>query len=69
MNIRSASGRDIVRAINDNSIDAKDLVSRDSWRIICQVRGRNFSAVDAEAWQALCARRGYVLSRRNPRGF
>jgi hypothetical protein len=67
--VHSASDRDIVRAINTDSIDAEDLVSREGWRTICQVRGRNFSEVDEEAWQSLCARRGYLLSRRNPRGF
>ena len=69
MNITSASDQDIVRAINNESIHDEDLVGRDTWKIICKVRGKNFNAVDAEAWQSLCARRGYVLSRRNPRGF
>jgi hypothetical protein len=69
VNISSASDQDIVRAINNESIDDENLVGRDTWRTICKVRGRNFNAVDVEAWQSLCARRGYVLSRRNPRGF
>lgn len=59
----------IVRAINSGAIDAADLVSAQAWRRICQVRGRNFASVDEVAWQDLCARRGYLLSRRNPRGF
>lgn len=54
---------------NSDSVASDDLVSRDAWARICQARGRNFSAVDEEAWQALCARRGYLLLRRNPRGF
>ena len=69
MDIGTASDRQIVSAINADSINAEDLVSRDAWRRICQVRGKNFRLVDEEAWQSLCARRGYVLQRRNPRGF
>lgn len=61
--------KEIVKAINNDSVASDDLVSRDAWARICQARGRNFSAVDEEAWQALCARRGYLLHRRNPRGF
>lgn len=63
------SDREIVRAINSGGIDAADLVSSEGWRRICQALGRNFSSVDEVAWQDLCARRGYLLSRRNPRGF
>ena len=69
MALGSASDSEIVRAINSGSVDAEDLVSSSGWRRICQARGRNFSAVDEEAWQELCSYRGYVLSRRNPRGF
>jgi len=60
---------EIVKAINSDSVASEDLVSRDSWVRVCKVRGRNLAAVDEEAWQALCARRGYLLLRRNPRGF
>jgi hypothetical protein len=59
----------IVRAINSGSVSSEDLVSRDAWQHICRVRGRNYSRVSEEAWTALCARRGYLLQRRNPRGF
>jgi hypothetical protein len=69
MNLGTATDREIVRAINSESIDAEDLAGRESWRRICQVRGRNFRLVDEEAWQSLCARRGYVLRRQNSRGF
>lgn len=64
-----ANDKQIVRAINTGSISSEDLVSRDGWTFICKVRGRNFRQVDEEAWQQLCARRGYLLNRRNPRGF
>jgi hypothetical protein len=63
------SDQDVVRAINLDAIEGSDLVSRDGWRRICQVRGRNFSGVDEAAWQDLCARRGYLLARQNPRGL
>jgi hypothetical protein len=69
MSLEYMDDDDIVDAINDESIADEDLVSREGWRIICMVRGRNFSAIDAEAWQSLCGRRGYLLYRRNPRGF
>jgi hypothetical protein len=61
--------KEIVKAINSDSVSSDDLVSRDAWARICRARGRNFAAVDEESWQALCARRGYLLHRRNPRGF
>ena len=60
---------EIVNAINTGSVASEDLVSRDTWAQLCAVRGRNFRAVDEEAWQELCSRRGYLLYRRNPRGF
>ena len=64
-----ATDSEIVKAINSGSISSEDLVGRDAWIRRCKVRGRNYSAVDGEAWQELCARRGYLLHRRNPRGF
>lgn len=64
-----ATDKEIVKAINSGSVPSDDLVSRDAWVRICKIRGRNFAAVDEEAWEALCARRGYLLLRRNPRGF
>jgi hypothetical protein len=69
LRIDDMDDEEIVAAINDNSIEAEDLVSRDGWRLICQVRGRNFNEVDEEAWEDLCKRRGYIQSRQNPRGF
>lgn len=54
---------EIVEAINEEAIDDEDLI--DSWPYICTVRGRHYNRVDAIAWSSLCARRGYVLSRRN----
>ena len=64
-----ATDKEIVKAINTGSIPADDLVSREAWARLCRVRGRNYAAVNEKAWQELCSRRGYLLSRRNPRGF
>lgn len=69
MDLGSASDSEIVRAINSGSVGAEDLVSSSGWKRICQARGRNFAVVDEQAWQELCSYRGYILSRRNPRGF
>jgi hypothetical protein len=69
VSVHGASGGAIVNAIDRGSIDSEDLVSREGWRRICQVRGRNFVHVDEEAWQELCSSRGYLLSRSNPRGL
>ncbi|MGH3703465.1 MAG: hypothetical protein ACRDT9_02445 [Agromyces sp.] len=44
-------------------------MSRDGWQAICRVRARNMNRVDELAWQRLCARRGYLQQRQNPRGF
>ena len=66
---RVATNKEIVKAINSDSLASEDLVSRDAWVRICKVHGRNLAAVDEEGWQALCARRGYLLRRRNPRVF
>ena len=65
----TATDQAIVRAINTDSIDAENLVSREGWTRICAVRGRHYRAVDEEAWQDLCAKRGYLQLRRNSRGF
>lgn len=64
-----SSDAGIVRAINANSVSSEDLMSRDGWQHICRVRARNMSRVDELAWQRLCARRGYLQQRQNPRGF
>ena len=56
-------------AVSHFDIDAvtdEQLVSRDAWQQICrEAEGR----VDPEEWKELCRRRGYLLYRRNPRGF
>jgi hypothetical protein len=64
-----ATDKEIVKAINSDALASEDLVGRDALVRICKVRGRNLAAVDEEAWQALCARRGYLMHRRSPRGF
>jgi hypothetical protein len=69
MNIDNMDDDQVVRAINDELIDDEYLISRSGWSRICRARGRNLRLVDEQAWQSLCARRGYVLYRKNPRGF
>lgn len=60
---------DMVRAINTGAVPSDLLVSRDGWQLVCKVRGRNSHLVDPEAWQDLCAQRGYLQQRGNSRGF
>jgi hypothetical protein len=64
-----ATDMEIVKAINKGSIPSDDLISREAWARLCKVRGRNYAAVNEKAWQELCSRRGYLLYRRNSRGF
>lgn len=64
-----ATDKEVVKAVNSCSIPSEDLVSRDAWLRFCKARGAHLAAVDEEARQALCARRGYLLYRSNPRGF
>ena len=62
MNMNSATEQQIVRGINENSIDDEDLVGRETWKRICQVRGRNLNSVDPAAWQSLWAMSRSVLN-------
>ena len=59
----------ILNDIQSISIPADALTEHCSWRRICQVRGRNFSAVDPAAWSQVCQKRGYSFARSNSRGF
>ncbi len=67
--LTSAQVREMIRAINTESFDDEELVSRTRWKLICWVRGKNFNKINEAAWESLCRRRGYILYRRNPRGF
>lgn len=67
--VGSMSEQELVRSINDGTVNEGDLVGRESWRHICTIRGRNFNSIDPVAWQALCAKRGYLHGRANSRGF
>jgi hypothetical protein len=60
---------DILNDIQNTSIPSEVLVESCSWRRICQVRGRNFYAVDDDVWSQICKERGYLFSRSNSRGF
>jgi len=69
MSVFTMSEAEIVDAINDEAIDDDELVEPAAWKLICQVRGRNFGSVDSEAWRSLCSTRGYLQRRANPRGY
>jgi hypothetical protein len=60
---------DIMDCLINESLPDEALLNSCCWRRICQVRGRNSSGVGYKRWVDLCARRGYLLYRENPRGF
>lgn len=59
----------ILQDIQRIGVSEEALTCTACWKRICQVRGRNFSHVDDEDWRELCAKRGYLFGRENPRGF
>lgn len=63
------SDEEILADIVNETLPSEALVKTCCWKRVCQVRGRNFSQVDAEAWISICQRRGYLQERQNPRGF
>jgi hypothetical protein len=67
--IRFADDLVIVQAINSESIGEEDLAHRVCWQVICRARGRLFRYVKPAAWRSVCARRGYILYRRNSKNF
>jgi hypothetical protein len=52
------SDGDILEDIVNNTVPRGVLVDKAGWKRVCQVRGRHFSHVDADAWRAFCALRG-----------
>ena len=60
---------EILDSIKGNDFTSAVLVSNECWKTICSVRCRNLGQIDDEEWKALCATRGYLLSRQNSRGF
>lgn len=69
VHVVSMSEQQLVRSINNGTVNEGDLVGRESWRHICTIRGRNFNCIDPVAWRALCAKRGYIYGRANSRGY
>lgn len=59
----------ILANLVDESVPDEALLNSCCWKTICRVRARNFSKIDPEIWVTLCARRGYLRDRENPRGF
>ena len=39
------------------------------WSEICRIRTFSHPPIDADSWREICATRGYLLARQNPRGF
>jgi hypothetical protein len=60
---------DVLNDVVNESLPDYSLVNSCCWRRICQVRGRNYHAVELETWVNICSRRGYLQQRQNPRGF
>lgn len=55
----------VISDVNAVAVPADALLERHCWSRICQVRGLNFTRIDAESWSELCTKRGYLLRRRN----
>jgi len=51
------------------SLPAEALTRNCCWSEICRIRAMSQPPIDAESWREICARRGYLLARQNPRGF
>jgi hypothetical protein len=59
----------ILKDIESSSVPDEALVRSCCWETVCRVRAWNLEAVDSEVWRDLCAKRGYLFGRQNPRGF
>jgi len=56
---------DIVRI----GVPEEALVRICCWAQVCRVRVDHSTTVSDDVWRQLCARRGYLMGRQNPRGF
>jgi len=63
------SYEEILQGLVEGAIPDEALVYSCCWKTICRVRGLYFNSVDPEIWREICARRGYIQNRENPRGF
>jgi hypothetical protein len=63
------TNNEVLRDIVNQSIPDEALVCTHCWTRICRVRGLNFSSIDGGTWREICAQRGYLFARENPRGF
>ena len=63
----------ILNDIKRDTIPNEALARDCCWREICRVRGSLFSSSDYETynelWREISAKRGYLRTRQNPRGF
>ncbi len=51
------------------SLPSEALVRDCCWSEICRIRALSRPSIDPETWRELCATRGYLRSRQNPRGM
>lgn len=51
------------------SLPSEALTRGCCWSEVCRLRGLNSHLVDEQSWRDICATRGYLLARQNPRGF
>lgn len=51
------------------SLPPEALTRNCCWTEICRIRALTMPPIDAESWREICATRGYLLARQNPRGF
>ncbi len=59
-----------VRGDLERSMIPDDALTRDCcWEQICRVRGWYPKVITDDGWRELCAKRGYLFQRQNPRGF
>ena len=59
----------VLSDIQNGTVPDEALVNKHCWQWICTVRADWLSSVNEETWRELCAKRGYLRARQNPRGF
>jgi len=65
----SNSEEQILHDLTHGSVPEEALVKKCCWTTICRVRGRHSRNIDPEIWSRICTERGYLLYRKDPRGF
>ena len=65
----NVSEEEILADLQRCSLPPEALTRNCCWSEICRLRGLNPHIVDEQSWREICATRGYLLARQNPRGF